>query len=215
MLVPRLLFFFPSRSRSSAGAADVCSATSRLSLRENSRKSGRRAMYAKWRGRPWRKPKLSDKFSCDAGRATTSRGGQRRPGVTFEYVDYNCDLCRGLCSSLSLSLSLCHLLPYSLVPTFARAHAIHSFSSLYPLSLYCFFYSLRYCTTGASRTASDDRIRNGVLLWRIVELREVRVVAENFERKIERSLKSVESKQLPYRPAIRHRTIPVKQNNFT
>lgn len=138
--------FFHRRS-----TADVCSATqtSRLSLRENSRKSGRKAIYAKWRGRPWRKPKLSDKFSCDAGRATTSRGGQRRPGVTFEHVDYNCDLCWRLCP-FSHSLFPSAIYSYSLVLALARARAIHSFSSLYLLSsALLFLLPLRYCINGS------------------------------------------------------------------
>lgn len=123
----------PPRSRSSACAAaataNACSATSRPSLRENSRKSGRRAMYAKWRGRPWRKPKLSDKFSCDAGRAATSRGNQRGPGVTFGHVDYNCDLCWGLCPFLSLSLSLRHLLVLVFKRSFIPSHPFTPLSS--------------------------------------------------------------------------------------
>lgn len=151
----------------------------RLSLREYSRKSGRRAMYAKWRGRPWRKPKLSDKFSCDAGRTTMSRGDQRGSGVTFEHVDYNCDLCRGLCPFLSLSLSLCRLLVLSCSGDYSRSHAIHSHPLILSHSLFCFFCHFATVSTEALQTMSDDRIRIGVLSWYIAELWGIHSVAED------------------------------------
>lgn len=190
-----------------ARPADACSATqtSRLSLRENSRKSERGAMYAKWCGRPWRKPKLSNKFSCDAGRATKSRGSQRGPGVTFEHVDYNCDLCRRFRPFHSLFLSAIYLvLSCSKARSCARFIPSHSF--LTPPLIRSFVSSassLLYqrlrrrrsmieCALGCYYTAYCRTSRSTRGRWGLTR----------FERKIERSLKS-ESKQLPYRPAIR------------
>jgi len=75
IFAPRFLFFFANpafpyfRRRACTGVR-----TGRLFLRANSWKSGGRAMHVKWRGRPWRKPKLDDKFSCDAGGATRAAG---------------------------------------------------------------------------------------------------------------------------------------------
>jgi len=201
--------YFSSRlpcSCSSAGAADACSTTqtSQLFLRENSRKSGRRAMYAKWSGRPWRKPKLNDKFSCDAGGATRSHEGQRRPGVTFEHVDYNCDLCQGLCSFLSLSLSLCYL--FLLSCSSARARDLFLLIPLL-LLIRCFASSTSLLLYQREFHRQCPVIEYALGYYYGV-LPNFEGVCGHwgltcFERKIEWSLEPAESKQLPYRPASR------------
>jgi len=143
-------------------------------------------------------------FHADAGGATTSHEGQRRPGVTFEHVDYNCDLCQRLCSFLSLSLSLCYL--FLLSCSNARERDLFLLIPL-PLLTRCFASSTSLLLYQREFRRQCPMIEYalgcyyGVLPnfegvcghWRLT----------CFERKIEWSLEPAESKQLPYRPAIR------------
>jgi len=78
-----------------------------------------------------------------------SRGakGDRRPGVTFEHVDYNCDLCRDLPLSFSLSSSPSFVSLYSHAVSLQRAlipsHPVHP--SLLPLLPLCHCIRARGC----------------------------------------------------------------------
>jgi len=74
-----------------------------------------------------------------------SRGAKGdRPGVTFEHVDYNCDLCR---DSLSLSLSLSS--------SFIQFHCnTHSLSLLILFILLCIFCLLATVSAGGCRWRS-------------------------------------------------------------
>lgn len=186
----------------------------RLSLREYSRKSGRRAMYAKWRGRPWRKSKLSDKFSCDAGRATMSREDQRGPGVTFEHVDYNCDLCRGLCPFLSLSLSLCRLLVLSCSSDCSRARFIliplSSLIRSFDSSVSSLLYQLKLCRR---RPMIEHAL--GCYYGILPNFEEyIRSLRANVLREEDRTVPQVRREAVTVSSGNPY-TIPVKQDNFT
>lgn len=82
-----------------------------------------------------------------------------RPGVTFEHVDYNCDLCRALSVSVSFSYSL----PCTFVAEFALARWFaRSFSSRSP---FCpLLLPLCYRISGRSRATLDDRTRIRVVI---------------------------------------------------
>lgn len=215
MFVAHLLFFFAAPAFPFFHWRMHVAQRKRLSLREYSRKSGRRAMYAKWRGRPWRKPKLNDKFSCDAGRATMSRGDQRGSGVTFGHVDYNCDLCRGLCPFLPLSLSLRHLLALSCLSDYSRARfiliplssLIRSFAS----SAFTLLYQRRLC-----RLRPMIEYASGCYYGILPNFKEyIRSLRANVLREEDRTVPQVRRVEAVTVSSGNPHTIPVKQDNFT